>query len=91
MVLVLVECLMYVFIFFQIRFFFVRNFVHNGFFLKYFSKIHSGKGKADRRGAVGLANIGNTCYMNSVLQCLSHAPLLRNFLISDQCTFDMNF
>ena len=31
-------------------------------------------------GYVGLANIGNTCYMNSALQCLSHTDHFRQYL-----------
>lgn len=34
-----------------------------------------------RRGKMGLYNIGNSCYLNSSLQCMSHiAPLTAHFL-----------
>jgi len=32
------------------------------------------------KGVMGLSNIGNTCYMNAVVQCLGHTPLLREYL-----------
>ena len=35
-------------------------------------------------GACGLANLGNTCYINSAIQCISYMPMLRSYLISMQ-------
>ena len=43
-------------------------------------------------GACGLTNLGNTCYINSALQCISYFPLLRSYLLSGEyaTTGDLN-
>ena len=38
----------------------------------------------DRLMPPGLPNIGNTCYINSALQCIFHVPQISNFFISDR-------
>jgi ubiquitin C-terminal hydrolase len=36
----------------------------------------------ERNGKTGLGNLGNTCYMNSVLQCLAHTDVLKNYFLN---------
>jgi hypothetical protein len=41
-------------------------------------------------GTVGLRNIGNTCYMNAALQCLSHTTELSNYFLDRKYKKDIN-
>ncbi|KAL3789205.1 hypothetical protein HJC23_002790 [Cyclotella cryptica] len=42
------------------------------------------------RGRVGLNNLGNTCFMSSALQCMSHVTPLTRFFLSDQFLTSIN-
>jgi len=58
-----------------------------GFYSSYRS---NEEGVPPERGAVGLRNLGNTCFMNSTLQCLSNTPGFVQFFAEKKYATQIN-
>ncbi|KAM4620901.1 ubiquitin carboxyl-terminal hydrolase 2-like isoform 3-T3 [Polymixia lowei] len=52
--------------------------------------INQAKQNKSPQGLVGLRNLGNTCFMNSILQCLSNTPELRDYCLRNIHRTDLN-
>ena len=58
------------------------------------SKVTNGRGRLrsrnKSRGSIGLTNLGNSCYMNSALQCLRSVQELTEYFLSQQYLGEIN-
>uniref|UniRef100_A0A4W4HPA5 Ubiquitin carboxyl-terminal hydrolase n=1 Tax=Electrophorus electricus TaxID=8005 RepID=A0A4W4HPA5_ELEEL len=55
-----------------------------------YSSSYGYRESASQPGLCGLSNLGNTCFMNSALQCLSNSTPLTEYFLEDQYEAEIN-
>ena len=56
----------------------------------YHDTSYSNRYSESKAGLCGLNNLGNTCFMNSAIQCMSNVPLLTEYFVTNKYKSEIN-
>ena len=62
----------------------------SGYYYRYKDDSDDDLMEGENDGKIGLGNIGNTCFMNSALQCMLHTDVIKEFMMSPDLKDEIN-